>query len=87
MPSCLFLAALWPPDGRDGLLVLLCVVFSCVFVASRVGSGRPDGRGGLLALLFVVFSCVFVAFPCGVPGPVWCLVVSIPDLCLLLCFK
>ena len=59
MPSFLFLAALWSPNGRGGLLDLLCVVF----------------------------PCVFVAFPCGVPGRVWCLVVSIPDICLLLYFE
>ena len=36
----------------------------------------------LLALLYAMFSCVFVSFPCGVLGWVWCLIVSIPDLCL-----
>ena len=25
----------------------------------------------------------FVTFPCGVLGQVWCLIVSIPDVCLL----
>ena len=34
----------------------------------------------------VIFSCVFVTFPYGVPGQVWYLIVSIPDLCLLLYF-
>ena len=42
---------------------------------------------GWYGLLCVVFSCVLVAFPCGVLGLVWCLVVSIPDLCLLLYFE
>ena len=37
----------------------------------------------LLALLYVLFYCVFVTFPCGVLGQVWCLIVSIPDLCPL----
>ena len=37
----------------------------------------------LSALLFVIFYCVFVTFPCGAMGQVWCLIVSIPDLCLL----
>ena len=40
----------------------------------------------LLALLYVMFYCVFVTFPCGVLGQAWCLIVSIPDLCLLFCF-
>ena len=39
-------------------------------------------RADLLALLYVMFSCVFVTFPCGVLCQVWCLIISIPDLCL-----
>ena len=27
--------------------------------------------------------CGFVTFPCGIPGQVWYLIVSIPDLCHL----
>ena len=27
-----------------------------------------------------MFNCVFVTFPCGIPGQVWYLIVSIPDL-------
>ena len=38
----------------------------------------------LLALLFVMVYCVFVTFPYGVLGQVWYLIVSIPDLYLLL---
>ena len=41
----------------------------------------------LLALLCVVFSCAFVTFPYGVPGQVWCLIVSIPDLYITLYFQ
>ena len=42
---------------------------------------RPD----VLALLCVMFSCVLFTFPYDVLGqvPVWYLIVSIPDLCLL----
>ena len=39
-------------------------------------------RAKLLALLYKIF-CVFVTFPCDVLGQVWCLIASIPDLCLL----
>ena len=39
-------------------------------------------RADQLALLCVMFSCVFVTFPYGVPGQVWYLIISIPDLCL-----
>ena len=44
-------------------------------------------RADLLAVLRVLVSCVFVTFPYGVSGQAWCLIVSIPDLCLPLCFK
>ena len=37
--------------------------------------------------LCVMFSCVFVTFPYGVHGQVWCLIVSITDLCLVLYFS
>ena len=43
-------------------------------------------RADLLVLLCVMFTCVFVTFPYGVPGKVWYLIVSIPDLYLLMCF-
>ena len=41
----------------------------------------------VLALLCVVFSCVFVTVPYGVPGHVWYLIVSVPDVCLPLYFN
>ena len=37
----------------------------------------------LLALLYVRFFCVFVPITYGVLDQVWCLIVWIPDLCLL----
>ena len=40
-------------------------------------------RAGFLAFLCVMFSCIVVTFPYDVPGQVWYLIVSIPDLCLL----
>ena len=43
-------------------------------------------RANLMALLYVMFSCIFVTFSCGVLGQVWYLIVSIPDLCLLIYF-
>ena len=41
-------------------------------------------KADLLALLYVMFSCVFFTFPYGVLGQVWYLILSIPDICLLL---
>ena len=43
-------------------------------------------RADLLAPLYVMFSCVYITFPHCVLGHVWNLIVSIPDLCLLLYF-
>ena len=40
-------------------------------------------RADLLALLYVMFYCVFVTFPYAALGQVWCMIVSIDDLCLL----
>ena len=59
---------------RTDLLALLHVVFSCVFASSpaKVTIAQPlVGQDG-----------VFVTFPYGVPGKVWYLIVSIPNLCL-----
>ena len=40
-------------------------------------------KADILALLCAMYYCVFVTFPCGVLGQVWCLIVSIPDFCIL----
>ena len=39
-------------------------------------------RADLLALGWDVYLC-FVTFQCGIPGQVWYLIVSVPDICLL----
>ena len=44
---------------------------------SRAGNGLTS------LLLFVVSNCEFVPFLVGILGTVWCLIVSIPDLCNL----
>ena len=41
----------------------------------------------ILTLLCVVFSCVFVTLPYFVPGQLWYLIESTPDLCHCLYFK
>ena len=43
-------------------------------------------RTDILALVGDVY-CIFVTFPSGILGQVWYLIVSIPDLCLISCFK
>ena len=47
----------------------------------------PTGKGLTSWLSFVISKCVFVTFPCGIPGQVWYLIVSIPDLCTLSYFS
>ena len=62
------------------------VSFSCLFIAalwSPVGKGLTSW---LSCMTFVMFYCVFVTFPCGGLGQVWCLIVSIPDMCLSFTF-
>ena len=41
----------------------------------------PAGKGLTSWLSFMMLNCVFTSFPCGILGQVWCLIVSIPDLC------
>ena len=43
-------------------------------------------RAALLAALCAVISCAFVTFQCGLPGHVWYLILSIPDLAFLSTF-
>ena len=64
-----------------------CIVFvmlSRLFIAALWSTA---GKGLTSWLSFVMFDCVFVTFPCGILGHVWCLVVSIPDLCHLSYFN
>ena len=61
--------------------VLVFVMPSCLFIVVVCWEGLP-----LDSLVYGVCLC-FVAFPCGVPGQVCCLFVSIPDLCLILYFE
>ena len=61
-------------------LNLVFVMLSRLFIAALWSSA---GKGLTSWLLFVMFNYVFVTFPCGILGQVWCLIVSIPDLCRL----
>ena len=60
-----------------GHLCYLCIVFFMVSRLFIAAFWSPAGRG----FLFVMFNCVFVTFPCGILGQVWCLIVSMSDLC------
>ena len=43
----------------------------------------PAGKGLASRLSFVMSNCEGVHFPINILGQVWCLIVSIPDLCPL----
>ena len=59
-----------------------CICYTILFVPCSLVITCCE-LAALLALLCVVFSCVFfITFPYGVPGQVWCLIVSIPHLYL-----
>ena len=60
------------------------VIFVIVFSVPSSLVGTCWERADILALLCVMFF--FVPFPHGVPGHEWYLIVSIPNLCLLLYF-
>ena len=70
-------------DPSKAVLPLWIIFGYLYFVFSLQPYGYQLGRTGLLARLYVKFSCVFVSFPCGVLSQVWCLIVLIPDLCIL----
>ena len=64
-------------------LFCVCHAFASVHSCLEVTCWE---RAYLLVLLCVIFFCVFDNFPSGVLDQVWCLIVSIPDLCLLTYF-
>ena len=57
-------------------VLLLWIPLLC----SLVCTWWPCESATLFVLLCVTFSCVIVTFPYGIPGQVWYLIVSIPDL-------
>ena len=64
-------------------LCYLCLVF---FMHSRLliaALWSPAGKGLTSWLLFVMLTCVFVTFSIGILGQVWCLIVSVADICRL----
>ena len=88
-PSSIFLT-----DRSKVVLLLwinfvICVSYLsllCCVVCSLQPCDYLMGRAEYLALLCVGCSCVCVILPYGVPGRLWYLIVSIPDLCLPLYF-
>ena len=78
----------WPFQGGASFadpfcylcFLLVFVMPACLFLAASL---LPDRRGW--PLVCGIFLC-FVAFRCGILGREWCLIVSIPDSCLLVYF-
>ena len=65
--------------GHLRFLCLVFLMFSRLFIAALWSSAGKGLTSWLLLVMFNVF--VFVSFPCGIPGQVWYLIVSFPDLC------
>ena len=63
------------------LLFMFCVCHAFLSVCCSLVVSCWE-RTNLLILLYVKFYCIFVTFPCDVLGQMWCLIESIPDLCL-----
>ena len=62
------------------LFIFIFAILSCLVMTCWE-------RANCLTLLCGVFSNAFVTFPYGIPGQVWNLIVSIPNLSLLLYFS
>ena len=64
-------------------LCYLCLVFIMILRLVIAALWSPARKGLTSWLSFVMFNYVFDTFPCGILGQVWCLIVSISDLCNL----
>ena len=62
-------------------LCYFCPVFVMLSRLIIAALSSPAVEGLTSWLSFVVLNCVFVTFPCGIPGRMWYLIVSVPDLC------
>ena len=64
---------------------MFAVFCACLFVCAL---RSPAGGGGGWPLGFRLWCLLWVCrFPVGVLGRVWCLIVSIPDLCTITYFS
>ena len=65
------------------IFVVLVSCLSCFLVCSLQPCSHLLGKGGHLGSLVCDILLCISTFPCGVLGQVWCLIVSIPDLCIV----
>ena len=75
-------------DSSKAVLLLwtffaICVLCLSCFLSVHCSLVVTCWETGPMALLCVMFYCAFVTFPCGVLDQICCLIVSIPDICLL----
>ena len=69
-------------------LCYFCLVLLCFHARLFVDALWSSAVNGLTSWLsFVMSNCDVVTFPIGILGQVWCLIVSIPDLCLNVCIN
>ena len=65
---------------RSSVLVFVLV---CITLCPFHFCNHLDQEERCLLYFMVMFIVYFVTFPCGIPGQVWYLIVSFPDLCRL----
>ena len=68
-------------------LCCFCLVFLCFHAGLFVDTLMSPARKGLTSWLSFVMSNCDIDIPICILGQVWCLIVSIPDLCPLSYFK
>ena len=64
----------------------LCVVFLMLLRLFIAALWSPAGKGLTSRFLLVMFIVVLLLFPCGIPGQMWYLIVSLLYLCRLFHF-
>ena len=87
LESIQFWAKIWKVDFMD--LLCFCSVLCLLCLCARLficALWSPAGKRLTSWLSFVV-STVSLSLPIGILGQVWCLIVSIPDLCTLTYFN
>ena len=67
--------------------MFLCLVFLMLLRLLIAALWLTPGKGLTSWILLVIFIVLYFTFPCGILGPVWYLIVSFSDICLLSYFE
>ena len=70
----------------DQCFVTVLFCYASMHICLLMPCGSHAGKGLTSCLSFVMSNCDVVTFPIGILGQVWCLIVSISDLCPLFYF-